>query len=231
MFKRKICYLFLMFFLLLLLSGCKDNTEDLKVQKGVSEVNFLENQICMIFSKFFSGEFLDEEKNFDWNKLSEDYVILEKSIDVILIDFASFQVLNEDIINLENNFKDMNSFIKSKDSKSFLQKMCDTYSLVSNNISKKFVEDENIRLEKNAKSNLMYVGYYILNFDRENAILYLDNFENSNSLLNQNKNYLENNSYKINKIFINIQRLKNFLENENFEEGKRIFIDILNLNN
>ena len=110
-----------------------------------------------------------------------------------------------------------------------MRKVCDTYSLVSNSILSNISEDEITKLEKSAKSNLLYIGYNIKIANKDEALKNIAEFENNVSKLNSNKEYVENNSYKINRIFIDIQKLKLILQEDNFEIGDKVILDILSL--
>ena len=224
--KRKFCILILIFLITLILTGCKEDSKKVETKKVYSELNFLENEYITIFNKFISEEYKTKENQIDWNLLKEDYIVLNSSIDVIIIDLASFGISSKTIFELENNFKELDSFIESNDIDRFMKVICDSYSLVSNIILDSVSEDDIIKQEKNAKSNLLYIGYYLTTVNKEYLLEAINEFQNNYSNLVKNQDYLENNSYKINIIFIDIQKLKMALEEDNFGIGKQIFIEI-----
>ena len=217
---RKVLYCILIIISLIALTACKDNSQSLEKEKGLSEIMFLENQTITIYKKYLLDEYAFKDGNIDWDAVSEDFNVALNSIDVILIDFASIQIPSKDIVELENNFSDMEGFIKAKDLNGFIQKICNSYQLVSDSILDNISEDEEFKLEKKAKNNLLYIGYYLKNNNKDECLNYLTKFEDSYSDLSTNKEYIENSSYKINKISISIQDLKSEIETENFEKAK-----------
>lgn len=228
--KKRIFILIVISLIMILLSGCDlKNTENLELRKGLSEVSFLENQYISIFNKYISDEYIDDNSQIDWQLIEEDYSVVDNSLNVILMDFAGLNIPSKDIVELENNFNNSNVFIEEKNIDMFMRKVCDTYSLVSNSILSNISEDEITKLEKSAKSNLLYIGYNIKIANKDEALKNIAEFENNVSKLNSNKEYVENNSYKINRIFIDIQKLKLILQEDNFEIGDKVILDILSL--
>lgn len=225
---RNFCLLFLIFIMCFSLAGCKDSKENLEIQKGLSEISFLENQCVTIFTKYLSGDY-QVEAGIDWDLLSEDYSILSNSIDVIMIDFASIQIPSKSIVEFENSFSDMDSFVKSKNVVGLMGKICDTYSLVSNSILGSVSNDENLKQEKLVKSDLLYLGYFISTESREEAKVVLEKFQEDYSVLSKNRNYLENNSYKLNRVFVDIQKIENFLEDSDFENSIEVVLKMFEL--
>ena len=184
-----------------ILTGCNDSNKDIELEKGLSEVRFLENQCITIFNKYLSGDYLLEDSTIDWNSINEDFSVSKNSIDVILIDFASIQIPSKSIVELENNFRKLEEYLIAKDINNFIGMICDSYNLISYSILNNMAESEEIKLEKKAKTDLLYVGYFLMGENKDEAINNLNLFQTNYSNLSSNKEYIENNSYKINKIF------------------------------
>ena len=228
--KKIFLYFIFIFFCLITLTACSsNNNQNIEVEKGLSEIIFLENQIITTYKKYLFDEYVLKDGNVDWDGINEDFDVALNSIDVILIDFASIQVPSKNIVELENNFNDMESFIGAQDLNGFIQKICDSYYLVSNSILDNISEDEEIKLEKKAKSNLLYIGYYLKNSNRDECLKNIENFQENYSRLSTNKKYVENSSYKINKIFINIQDLKSEVDVGDFEKANKTLTKIFEI--
>ncbi len=228
--KTRILYIiFIMCVALWALSGCSDKGENLEEEKGLSEIRFIENQCITIFNKYFSNEYISENGDIDWNLINEDFDVARNSIDIILIDFAGIQIPSKSIVELENCFNDVEEFLSNQDINRFVKRICDIYNLVSYSILNNMSESEEIKLEKKAKSDLLYVGYYIMTENKEFALSNLDVFQDNFTKLSSTRNYVENNSYKINKVFINIQNLETEINDENFERSIESLSKILEI--
>ena len=145
----------------------------------------------------------------------------------ILIDLASIQVPSKNIVDLENSINELDSISQSQDIDKFIRKVCDTYNLVSYSILDNISNDEEIKLEKKSKSDLLYIGYYLMQKNKEFSMSNLDMFQDNYSKLSSNKNYIENNSYKINKVLIYIKNLRSEINGEDYEKSKQSLIKIL----
>ena len=232
--KTKLFYvisiIFVMAVALITLTGCNNkNSDNIEIEKSLSEIRYLENQTISIFNKFFLDEYFLEDGSIDWNLVNEDFDVIRSSIDVILIDLAGVQVPSKNIVDLENYFNDLETFIQNQDARNFVKRICDVYGLVSYSILDNISENEEIKLEKKSKSDLLYIGYYIMTENKEFILSNLDVFKTNFTALSSNKNYIENNSYKINKIFINIQNLETEINNDNYLSGKTSLTKILEL--
>ena len=224
---RKFLTIVLIICSLFSLTGCDKDNNNIEVEKGLSEVRFLENQCITIFNKYLSNDYILEDNNIDWNLINEDFNVVRNSIDVILIDLASIQVPSKNIVDLENSINELDSISQSQDIDKFIRKVCDTYNLVSYSILDNISNDEEIKLEKKAKSDLLYIGYYLMQKNKEFSMSNLDMFQDNYSKLSSNKNYIENNSYKINKVLIYIKNLRSEINGEDYEKSKQSLIKIL----
>ena len=224
---RKFLTIVLIICSLFSLTGCDKDNNNIEVEKGLSEVRFLENQCITIFNKYLSNDYILEDNNIDWNLINEDFNVVRNSIDVILIDLASIQVPSKNIVDLENSINELDSISQSQDIDKFIRKVCDTYNLVSYSILDNISNDEEIKLEKKSKSDLLYIGYYLMQKNKEFSMSNLDMFQDNYSKLSSNKNYIENNSYKINKVLIYINNLREEINGEDYEKSKQSLIKIL----
>ena len=217
---RKICLFIFSLLLLLLLTGCQKSNEELKNEKVLSEVRYIENQSITIFCKYLSNEYINDDLTINWDLVNEEFISLKNSSNVILIDFASLNLKSKDIVELENIFLNMEEFEKKKDEKNFFKSICDCYSFVSNNILNNISNNEMLKLEKKVKSDLMYIGYYLSINDINEVNTMVDNYQNDYSNLIKNIDYIENNSYSVNKKFIQMQRIKTKINNGDIRGSK-----------
>ena len=99
--------------------------------------------------------------------------------------------------------------------------------MLTNTILENISKEEWINQEKRCKSDLLYVGYDLMIIQREELLRDLDTFEKDFSDLSKNQEYLENNAYKVNRIFMEIQELNAFVEIENFENAKASWKELM----
>jgi len=225
--KRNFCIL--IFVIVLILSGCENlEKEDLEIQKGLSEISFIEKQCNVIFNKILSDEYI-KDNQLDWDMLKEDYLVLYGSINVITIDLAALKISSQDIVQFENSFNELKIYIENQDINLFTLKLCDTYSFITDSILNSISKDETAKQVKKAKSELLYIGYDLMISNKEEALRRIDQFQTLFLELNKNTEYLENNSYKINRIFIDIQRLKSLIDKEKYSICKETFFEISEL--
>ena len=217
---KKILISVLIIVSLFCLSGCDKNSQNLENEKNISEIMYIENGLITISQNCLQDNYNLENGIVDWSSINEDFDVLKNSINVILIDFSSSHVPAEVILQLKNNFRDMENFINTNDFNSYFQKIIETYNLVSYSILDNISMNKEFKLEKKSKSDLLYIGYYIKLNNREECINYINSFKENYSNLETYKEYIENNSYKINKIFIEIQNLESEIERNNFENAR-----------
>ena len=177
--------------------------------------------------KNIDGDYVFENDQIEWSMLKEDYAILKNSIDVILIDMASLQVQSKYIVELENKFIDLDNCVQSKELNPFIQTICEIYDLLANTILDSVSNEEWLKQEKICKSDLLYIGYNIMTFRTDDVNKDLNTFQENFADLSKNKEYLENNAYKVNRVFMDIQELKAFIETENFESAKENLKELL----
>ena len=223
--KKFICIILIIS--LFFLTGCSNNSQNLENEKTLSEAIFLENGLITIYKKYFQDDYKLENGDVNWTTISEDFNLIKNSIDVILIDFSSIQIPSKYILQLENNFNDIENFINAKDLNNFAQKICENYNLISYSILDNISENKEFKLEKKSKSDLVYIGLFINNNNKEKSIEYIKKFQDNYSNLSTSREYIENNSYKINKIYIETQNLSSKIEKEDFENAKENLLKIL----
>ena len=223
---RRFFLLILIFGAILFLSGCSENTENLEIEKGLSEIRFLENQCSTIFKKWLTEAYLDEGNQIQWELVQEDYHMMHTAVDVILIDMASLQIPSKSIVELENHLEDLNIYVQSKEWNSTMKEICDIYDLLVNTILDSLSKEKWVNQEKKCKSDLLYVAYYLMKFQKEETLSFLDTFQSHYADLSNDQEYLENNAYKVNRVFMNTQKLKTSIETENFNSAKENLYDM-----
>ena len=76
---RKFLTIVLIICSLFSLTGCDKDNNNIEVEKGLSEVRFLENQCITIFNKYLSNDYILEDNNIDWNLINEDFNVVRNS--------------------------------------------------------------------------------------------------------------------------------------------------------
>lgn len=225
--KKRIYWITLGIVVLLALTGCKEDKEQLKIEKVQSESKFLENECMIIFNKYMENEYLNENQQINWQQIEEDYTILNHATDVIIMDMASLPIASNQIAELEKYFYDLNDTFHFQKIEEFMKTICDIYKLVSTTILENVSSNQLEKQEKEAKSKLVYIGYYLNFLEKENTLKSIEEFQDSYSKLSKNKEYLDNYAYKMNRIYVDIQKIQSLIERENWNGGKEAFLKLM----
>lgn len=202
----KIIFVLLIFLSLFILTGCKDDSEELLNEKIDSEFEYIENIIFRIVKKYMSNEYLVEDR-IDWNKIKEDFEDINKSSSVIMIDLLSKNFEKDDILRFEELLNTINIRIEEENDINFLTSLSEFYSLLPNYQYKYFEYNSeiSIRLIKNLN---LYSIISCMNGDFENAIKLLEQAESEYLNLLKDTEYLKENAYYVNRLYVVLQEFK-----------------------
>ena len=87
--------------------------------------------------------------------------------------------------------------------------------------------NENLTKIRVIKSNLLYANYCVIINEFEAAKSYVENIENVYGELVQTKSYLEENSYLINRKYVEIESYKIAIQNQNLDEIINSYFELL----
>ena len=212
---------------MLILTGCNEKSDDELINEKInSEMEYLESNIISISKKYASGNYYLESNQINWDDINTDFSLIENSYDVILIDLASKQIDRKKILQLETNIDEVSTAINNKDDLEFLRSICNAFSTIPDILTDLNQNQTLIKVEQ-IKSNLLKASYFIQNNDYIKAYECINIAENLYNELIEKREYLEANSYKINKNYVKLQDMKRALEGKNLYEFNKDYLEIL----
>lgn len=215
---KKLLFIIILIICLVLLTGCSENKseEELMQEKILSELNFIENSTISILEKYLEGDY-NVDGQISWQNISNDFKEIANSSSVIILDLTSKQIEYEKIMEIETRINDVNLAIENNLEPSFLEALKNLYSLIPDYLSIIYSEDNFIVLEKRVKEYLMESLYYSMIDDYSSSLLYLEEAEKIYGNLMNNTDFLNENSYKTNRVYISIQEMKLAIQNQQKE--------------
>lgn len=225
--KKILCFIILIM-CLFLLTGCSENKteEELLQEKILSELDFWENSTISILEKYLEGDYSDNG-NISWQAISDDFKEISNNSSIVILDLTSKQIDNNKILELEGRINDVNLAIESNNEINFIQSLSNLYKLIPDYLGEIYSSDNYIVLEKKFKSNLIESLYYSLMEDYDSSLLYLEEAENIYQNLFNNTEFLKENSYKVNRVYIAIQEMKLAVQNQ---QKENVILKYINTN-
>lgn len=211
---RKILKTFIILFMcLLVLTGCSVNDEATNVEeKNLAELEYLEDNIVLIMNKYIKNEYFDEENKVQkWDKILEDSRKIENGMATTMVDLAALNIDSAEIAKLSEGINRMIIAIENQDETNFIVELNNIFALIPNYLSK-YLKDDELIFKKQLKYYAIstYVGFRM--GDIELARSQIAEAESKYSEKMKDVNYVQNNEYNVNKIYVLIQELKGSIE-------------------
>ena len=86
-------------------------------------------------------------------------------------------------------------------------------------------QDKNLADLLQIKSSLLYSQYFALFDDYDSANININKAEEQYNEIIKNKDFMDENSYKINKVYLEIQEIKIAIQNQNINEIIRRYVE------
>ncbi|MCI8309957.1 MAG: hypothetical protein HFJ45_07305 [Clostridia bacterium] len=216
---KKICFsVVILIILLFSLCGCKDESEEvLQKSKINSEIEYLESKILFIVNNYLNDEYYDDSQKIEWNNINVDFALISRSSSVIIMDLVSAQVNNDLMLEFEKIINDAQTALTSQNLDEFIKNICSLYGFLPE-FSKQSSQNEIITKIKSMKGNLLFATYYSNINDFESNKKYLEQMESIYSELVKSQEYIEENSYKVNRIYLELQKFKMAVQDGNLAE-------------
>ena len=213
--------------ILFLLTGCKSEDEqELLKEKSFAEMEYLENRVLVILKKYLMGDYLDDNNEIQWNLIEEEFSGALKNSSIIAIDLAGLSINNDLVLSLENKINAVSDAIASKTESNFIGSIKDVYKFVPELLDK-YYQDKNIIRMKYVKSYLLDSLYFYIVGDKQNSISSIELAEKQYLELINDKSYLEENSYKVNRDYVTIQEMKIAVQNGELKTVIQKYLDTL----
>ncbi len=225
----KILYVIIFAFILILLTGCESKPkEELIANKTFSEIEYIESKVLVIVKKYFLSEYSNDNNEVQWNLIENDFAGVVQNSNVMIIDLADLSADNTLIMDLENKISNVSSAIKSQTESNFLGSLREIY-MTTLQLIDKYYDDKNVVREKFVKGDLLDSLYFYIIGDYESAKNSINNADTRYLELVNDKEYLENNSYKVNRNYVAIQELKLAIEKQELTTVIQKYMNTLNI--
>lgn len=219
---------FLILFALIVLTGCESEEEqNILKDKNLAEMEYLENEILSIAKNYMDGDYFEKD-SLNWEDVSRDFKKVADSIDVIIIDLTSLEIDNNDVMDLQAKVNDVNYAISEKSEGGLLVSISNLYSLIPKYI-KQYNSDNVLVKTKQIKSNLLNGVTCAFLEEYGNGLNYIIDAEKVYNELIQNQEYLKDNSYKVNKNYVEIEQLKIAVEDKKIDSIFDKYLDTLDM--
>lgn len=243
--KKFVSILLILSLFLIILTGCS-NQESVSLQdKNIAELEYVEKNIVDILNKLVREQYAVEETQekvtneiledeidlrrrptLNWEKLLNDTKKIENSIPTILVDLTALNIEATEIAKLSDGVNNMIIAIDNEDEKTYLIELNNVYSLIPT-----YMEKYAGNNEKTFKKKLKYyaISTYIAYSDGnlEMAKTQASELERVYSEKMQDMNYVQNNEYNLNKLYISIQELKRAVDSNSSELVKSKYLLII----
>lgn len=197
------------------LTGCtsKNSIEDISKATDI-ELDYFEEKIFEVIIKFEKGDYIIDEDKIDWEKILEDTEKIDKEIDNIIIDLSSLNIASEEINEFSIYTNNSLVAVSRENYLELLNQLTNLYSLIPKYMEK-YNEDTNKIDDKRLKSIILNSFNLSKREDWEGSINETLNAENKYNEMISNSDYINQNSYTINKKYILLQEYKTAINSKN----------------
>lgn len=241
--------------LLILLTGCSRNTENILDDKIESELDYLESNIYNIAYKYAAGEYEENilndnvimnivndsglDKNSDltdleikiinFDNVKDDVKKVNQSLDVLMVDLSEKNVdtnmimsISENTNNLIVNTADENINIVLRDVNEIEKIVVKNYDILSINNSKKKLKSLKAEILNVFISSIIYE-------EKQTSKLLVNDLLNNFSENLKDQEFVSENQYLVNKLYVLIQELKTAVDLENEELIKVKYLSLIDI--
>ena len=166
-----------------------------------------------------------DQSDIDWNSIKTEVEILDEAWGVILLDLASLNVNNDDVLNFSATLNDCILSIKDEDKEKSLSNLAKLYSFIPKyETSISATNDKQII--KQTKSHIVNAYSVIEKDDWNGAKNSLSQAEETFKSITNDIDYIKNNEFKVNKTYVLLKELQNSLSHQ---DKKLFYIKYRNL--
>ena len=202
---------------LFILTGCgADNSAEMINNKIDSEMSYLENVIFMIVKKYMANDYLADDGTLEWISIKNDFSDLNNSANVLINDFVSKDFSSEDILKYEEFLNAVNIAISEENEVNILLNLANLYSIIPEYRERYLGYNSEVTIRKIKLLNL-YSIISCIQGDFAVADDICSQTESEYINLTKDTEYIKENGYYINRIYVVLQEYKNSLKEENLE--------------
>ena len=210
-----------------ILTGCTNKNKDESKQsdKINEEINYIEDNIFNIVNKYAKGEYL-KNNAIDWDSILKDEKKINDSLDSILMDFSQVNIDKNDLAQFSNKLDNLLILTSDKKEIEVINELSNIYSLLPN-FMEKYVDNKSEINKKKLKA--LILSSYVISNSKSwvDAKVSIQNVENKYAEMMNDVNYIKENSYNLNKVYVLIQELKSAINLENINLVNLKYISLI----
>lgn len=232
-------YLILLTVLLLTLTGCTISTstdDELLSDKIFEELTYLENNIYDIVFKFanddyivnenISNELVEENDNnenvvinikvYDFDKVRDDLKRVNNALDVTLVDLTEKSIERNEVLSLSNKTNELYMNLDEENINVVLNDLNELEKVIIKNYESNFNRNNNEVKLKKIKAEVLNI--FVLSQIYEDKTLAKERINEILSVFEneiKNEEFIKENTYLVNNLYLNISELKTAIELEN----------------
>ena len=210
-----------------ILTGCTNKNKDESKQsdKINEEINYIEDNIFNIVNKYAKGEYL-KNNAIDWDSILKDEKKINDSLDSILMDFSQVNIDKKDLAQFSNKLDNLLILTSDKKEIEVINELSNIYSLLPN-FMEKYVDNKSEINKKKLKA--LILSSYVISNSKSwvDAKVSIQNVENKYAEMMNDVNYIKENSYNLNKVYVLIQELKSAINLENINLVNLKYISLI----
>ena len=225
---KKLLSIFLILILCMFtLTGCSNQEEKSTLEdKNIAELEYIEGNLITILNKIVKNEYITDDV-FDWERLLSDTRKIEDTLAVTLVDLASLNIEASEISKLTNGIDNMIIAADKRDERGYLIELNNVYALIPTYMEK-YSYGKQVAFKKRLKYYIIsaYIAYSEDNL--EMAKTQVNELDRIYAEKMQQVDYVQENEYNMNKLYVLIQELKKAIEADSSELVKSKYLLIIN---
>ncbi len=213
-------------FVLICLTGCSYEKEEKTIQdKTNQEISYVEDAIFLIANKYVKGEY-QTDNGLNWDAIFNDEKKINDVLDSILLDLSELKIGNDHLVSFSNTLNQLIITTSNKNETDFMIRLSNLYALLPQYMNQ-YSDNKNEVKKKEIKS-IVLSSYSLANASNwtEAKTMIQSAEDNYNGMMND-VDYMQQNSYHLNRIYVLIEELKNATNLENIDLMKAKYLAII----
>lgn len=211
------------------LTGCDAFPEENKGnrinEKSVAELEYVEDSVFNITNKYAKGEYLKDDI-LNWDDILKDEKRINEVLETIILDLSEVNIKKEDVVKISSELNNLLTITIEENEPELLFKLHSLYSLVPSFLEQ--FSDNKIEIENKKLKAMALLSYaYANNEAWEEAKKSIDDTINKYNELINDTEYLKEEDYKTNRIYILLGEIKSAIDLENLELTKLKFVNFI----
>lgn len=225
--KKIINKLLALLMIVMLLTGCSASKQkEMTIEERIKEeIEFIEDGVFNITNKYAKGEYIKDDNSLDWNAILDDEKNINNILETIILDLSELDIKNDEILKLSNTINNLLIVTAAEKESEMLTELNNLYALIPGYLEK--VNNKNEKQDKELKS-MVLASYSLANSENweEAKITIQSAIDKYNQMMND-VDYMQENSYKLNKTYILLGEVKNAIDTENINLVNLKFVNFI----